>query len=149
MRVQAIVDAISARQEEVGPAIVNELLAVLMTAREHFADLEEWTIFLAVVSKSSVLARDVDAPSRPPPPGAGTNVRSLADSCELPRETVRRKVRKLMDRGYVAARDDRLLATEQAKAALQPLTQQVYRSAARVRLMIDKAMAEGAGQPPP
>lgn len=147
MRVQAIVEALSARQAEVGPAIVGELLTVLIAARQQFADLEEWTIFLAVVSKSNVLANEATPPG-PLPPGWGTNVRSLSDSCQLPRETVRRKVQKLVERGYLARRGDRLLATEHAKAALEPLTLQVYRSVARVRVVIDKILDPAEGGEP-
>lgn len=51
------------------------------------------------------------------------NVQSLADFSGIPRETVRRKLNILVERGWVA-RDERgfITATERAKMDLAPLT---------------------------
>lgn len=47
-------------------------------------------------------------------PSLGTNVRSVADSVGLPKETVRRKVGELIDTGWIARQDHELRFTDQA-----------------------------------
>ncbi|MFN3511906.1 MAG: hypothetical protein ACK41C_02590 [Phenylobacterium sp.] len=128
-----------------GPPIVAEVLAVLLKAREHFCDLEDWTVFLAVLTRAqsagafgAVSRGDLLAGKIAELPGGGTNVRSISESCRIPRETVRRKVAAMVARGFLERRGGRLYPTVGAMQALDPLRMQIYASAARVWQVVDR-----------
>ena len=58
---------------------------------------------------------------------SGTNVQSIADSTGIPRETVRRKVKQLIDHGWVRRGTNRnLVATEKAIVDLGPATEATF-----------------------
>lgn len=55
------------------------------------------------------------------------NTQSIADCTGIPRETVRRKVRLLMDRGWLRRRDDGCLeVTDRAAIDLRPVTEVTF-----------------------
>lgn len=58
-----------------------------------------------------------------------TNMRSIADSTGIPRETVRRKVGWLVDLGWVGREDNAVFLTPSASPALTPLREAVLRLA--------------------
>jgi hypothetical protein len=60
----------------------------------------------------------------------GTNVRSIADSTGIPRETVRRKVAELVTAGLVERRANRLALCPRASLVLAPLREAALRLAA-------------------
>lgn len=64
-------------------------------------------------------------------PGLGANIRSVADSLGLPRETARRKVRDLLESGWLVRRDNRLYLTSHALQRLVPAREQLVDFAAR------------------
>ncbi|MET0273318.1 MAG: hypothetical protein ABW360_10030 [Phenylobacterium sp.] len=59
-------------------------------------------------------------------PTLGANVRSIADSLHIPKESVRRKVAEMIETGWVAREGNNLLFTAQA-----------YREVAHVRVAIE------------
>ncbi|RAK52683.1 helix-turn-helix domain-containing protein [Phenylobacterium deserti] len=128
-----------------GPPIMAELAAVVRSAQTFFPDLEDWAVFLNVLtraqaspefaqlSRPALLSRAV-----PVIPGLGTNVRSVADASGIPRETVRRKVHRLVERGYLEWRDSRLYPTAFAMEQLDPLRMQIYASVAKIWLIVER-----------
>lgn len=66
-------------------------------------------------------------------PALEINMRSIADSSGIPRETVRRKVAKLVELGWVdKLADGSLLATQRARRELEPLTLATIKYLSRV-----------------
>jgi len=64
---------------------------------------------------------------------ADINIRSISLYSGIPRETVRRKVSELVERGWVERKEDGLIvATQKAKEDLEPLTTASMRYLARM-----------------
>lgn len=74
---------------------------------------------------------------------AAINLQSIADYSGIPRETVRRKVETLIDKGWVV-RDARkyVTATDQAKDSLVSLTESALRYLRDLEVALDQARAE-------
>ena len=76
-------------------------------------DLESLAVYLAVVRAGSgrilrdpeLMAVDADGQALPEDQRLGVSRRAIAESLGLPRETVRRKIAKLIDRGLVFEQD--------------------------------------------
>jgi hypothetical protein len=92
----------------------ESLLRILRLAIEHHeGDLESFVVYLAVIAAGSGrMLRDPDmqalyGDSQPFPDEerAGVSRRAIADSLGLPRETVRRKIARLIEREQVIERD--------------------------------------------
>ena len=64
-------------------------------------------------------------------PSLGTNVRSIADSLGAPRETVRRKVRELVEAGWIAQEHHELSYTPQAAKQLSAVRSSVEQMAVK------------------
>jgi CRP-like cAMP-binding protein len=74
---------------------------------------------------------------------AAINQQSIADYSGIPRETVRRKIETLIDKGWVH-RDERklLTATDKANAELSPLTDSTVRYLREVQIAFEVHGAE-------
>ena len=129
----------SVAKELVGPMV--DLLAL---ARRVFGgDLDKLLIVLVValrtaqdpkvadISFDDVLAGRVESY-----PSLRTNVRSIADSTGVPRETVRRKVADLVAVGWIARDGDDLSYTPEASRALTPIREAMIESAARLHATV-------------
>lgn len=87
--------------------LVEPLLRVMSLAREACeGDLEKALLMVAITLRSSRhpdyrKLDDATAKSARALPGFGTNIRSIADSTGVPRETARRKIQQLIDVGWV------------------------------------------------
>jgi hypothetical protein len=115
------------------PAIATELLKPLLhllsIARDACGgDVEKYLILL-VVNLRSTEHPDFRASTKdgllnhadPVFPSLGTNVRSLSESLNIPRETARRKVAELIETGWLARRGSSLHYTRQAFRQLTPI----------------------------
>lgn len=71
------------------------------------------------------------------------NQQSIADYSGIPRETVRRKIETLIEKGWVQ-RDERklLTATDKANAELSPLTESTLRYLRDIRMAFDVSRFE-------
>jgi CRP-like cAMP-binding protein len=92
----------------------ESLLRILRLAIEHHeGDLESFAVYLAVITAGSgrmlrdpeLQARYGDSEPLPDEARAGISRRAIADSLGLPRETVRRKIARLIERELVFERD--------------------------------------------
>jgi DNA-binding IclR family transcriptional regulator len=82
------------------------------------------------------------------------NTQSIADSTGIPRESVRRKVARLMDRGWVRRNEDGTFeVTERAAADLAPATEATFDyllGVGRIIVaMVNDANSREAGHPAP
>jgi DNA-binding MarR family transcriptional regulator len=119
------------------PAIASRLLGPLLRlltlAREACGgDAEKYLILLVVgmrttehprfkaLSQAELLNGEI-----PVLPSLGTNVRSIAESVSIPRETVRRKVAELIEAGWIVRRGDRLCVTSRGYAEMTPVREAV------------------------
>jgi len=142
------------------PAIAHDLLRPLLElcSRSRAAcggDIDKFLILLAVGMRTTShpdFARRTQAEllsgEIPVFPGLGTNVRSIADSLGMPKETVRRKVAELVDAGWLAREGNELYFTAQAYSDLVPVREAIEFQAVRyheiVQALIDAQPADGA-----
>jgi len=116
----------------VWPIHVTNLVKFLISARKVFDGDIDMFLVLAVVGDRTFAARKADPDqsyeswrSEKPPfvSPEDINIRSIADFSGIPRETVRRKLAMLFEKGWVERSDDGMLrATAKARDGLEPLT---------------------------
>ena len=116
----------------VWPTHVSSLTQLLIAAREAFDGDLDMFLVLAIIGDRTFSSQKADpkqdfhswqrqgsllvAPQ-------DINVRSIAEYSGIPRETVRRKLSVLMEKGWVIRNDDNILAaTPKARHELEPLT---------------------------
>lgn len=120
------------------PAVAKDLLAplldLLVAVRTHFGgDLDRFLIFLLISLRTAqhprAQAMDPHAVRRGEVesyPSLFTNVRSIAASTQIPYETVRRKVARLIEAGHVERRDEYLTITVEASFAFRELREKLF-----------------------
>jgi hypothetical protein len=121
-------------------AIASEILAplidLLSVSRRYFGgDVDKFLLMLVVGVRTSAdpkflglsEAQRMDGDS--PLPGLGTNMRSLAASLGMPRESVRRKVAELLEAGWLAWQERKLYLTARAYRELAPVREALQRLA--------------------
>lgn len=124
---------IKANFGRIWPNHVETLTRFLIHCRRHFNGDLDLFLVLAVIGDrsfaSGVVSLEMDYrtfsdPDRERTPPQPINSLSISSFSGIPRETVRRKVQDLIDRGWVQ-RDENghLSATKQAAAQLEPLTE--------------------------
>jgi hypothetical protein len=108
---------------------------VLSLCRKHFDGDLDHLLIMCVIAGRTLSANRVRGVSyeeflegrRGGRQGSGTNVHSIADSTGIPRETVRRKVERLIERGWVERKENRhLVVTDKAAAELRPITEATF-----------------------
>ncbi|HYF22157.1 MAG TPA: hypothetical protein VD929_02050 [Caulobacteraceae bacterium] len=121
-----IVEKISENSPAVAYDLVNPVTEVMLMARQTCdGDLDRALVMLIVTLRSSghpefrSLSPEEIAGGEALP-SYGTNIQSLADSTGIPRETVRRKVNELIDKGWVSRRGNALSYTVAGYAAVKP-----------------------------
>lgn len=117
----------------VWPAHVSNLVEFLINARSTFGgDLELFLVLAVIGDRSFAQGRvppsmtfdEFMSEGRPSPEPFSVNAYSISQFSRIPRETVRRKVQDLVDRGWVErSPDGSLRATRQAAVDLLPLTE--------------------------
>jgi CRP-like cAMP-binding protein len=106
----------SAAEAEAARRAARRLTGLLSAARRDFGELERFLVLLVIATRSLNAVRQLGQPQTGDPPSAlvpRVNVRSIADSTGIPRETVRRKVQELLASG-VAVRSGHLIGLSQS-----------------------------------
>jgi hypothetical protein len=119
--------------------LIGPLLDVLGAAREACGgDLEKFYVMLVVATRTvedrrfagldleEVLNGDLSHY-----PSLTTNIRSIADSTGIPKETVRRKVAALVEQGWIRRVDHQLSLTPHASRMLTAVREPLLQLAAR------------------
>jgi hypothetical protein len=108
--------------------LFDPLVATLQLARDYFGgDLDSYLMLLVITIRTLDPRGLTPGTTEPPGDGApialglGTNVRSVADSLGIPKETARRKIQDLLDTGWVTRHGGQLYFTERAQHDLAPL----------------------------
>ena len=119
------------------PRHVQNLTRLLISCREAFDGDLDLFLMLAVIGDRSFSARNVDpaltfetwqAHDKPLVTPEDINIRSIAHYSGIPRETVRRKLAILIDKGWVTRDQNNVLtATVKARNDLEPLTRESIR----------------------
>lgn len=124
-------DDVRSRFGKIWPAHTASLTRFLIDCRAAFGGDLDMFLVLAVIGDRSFSQRKADpaidfktfqsAPNGTSP--MDINIRSISDFSGIPRETVRRKVNQLAEKGWVTRKEDGfIVATEKAKRELEPLT---------------------------
>ena len=117
----------------VWPAHVSNLTELLIQARSAFdGDLDLFLVLAVIGDRSFAAGRvppsftfdDFMSEKNVKPEPLSVNAHSISQFSKIPRETVRRKVQELVDRGWVERSEDgSLRATRTAAVDLEPLTE--------------------------
>jgi hypothetical protein len=121
-------------------ALATEILAplidLLIVSRSYFAgDVDKFLLMLVVGVRTSADPRFLDLTEAERSdgdtslPGLGTNVRSMAASLDMPRESVRRKVAEMIDASWLVWEDRKLHLTARAYRELAPVREALQRLA--------------------
>lgn len=114
------------------PVYNHGFTAMLIECRKHFnGDMDQLMIMSVIGERTLTRERasgltydDFVAGQRSPGLPKRINLQSIADSTGIPRETARRKVRKLIKRGWIEKDPDgSFRVSENAVAELQPATE--------------------------
>ncbi|MFN3814776.1 hypothetical protein [Brevundimonas sp.] len=105
----------------VAPALLSALTDYLIVSRRQANDLDRQLVLLVIMLRSAMARGFADLPSEQvlsgeldTLPTLWTNIRSIADSTGIPRETVRRKVNDLIEDGLVKRSGQLLTVTPRA-----------------------------------
>ena len=103
------------------PALLSALTDYLIVSRRQANDLDRQLVLLIIMLRSAMARGFADLPSEQvlsgeleSLPTLWTNIRSIADSTGIPRETVRRKVNDLIKDGLVKRSGQLLTITPRA-----------------------------------
>jgi hypothetical protein len=125
------------------PAVAADLLIPLLdlvqiSRRACVGDLDKFLVLLVVAVRTaqhpqfmSMTSQQLDESEFDVLPNLGINARSIAESAEIPKETVRRKVAELIEAGWLVRRGNDLHLTAHGRVALKPVREQVVAQAAR------------------
>lgn len=127
---------------KVWPAHVSNLTGFLISARSAFGGDLDLFLVLAVIGdrtfepgrvSPSFTFDDFMSEETVKPEPVSLNTYSISQFSRIPRETVRRKVQELVDRGWVERTEDgSLKATRKAAVDLLPLTEASMKYLARM-----------------
>jgi hypothetical protein len=151
----AMEERVRANFGRIWPVHVSSLTRFLIECRHTFDGDLDMLLVLAVIGDRTFSHRranpalDFDAfqsREKEQTPPEDINVRSIADFSGIPRETVRRKVAQLLEKGWVTRNDDGFItASRQANTELEPLTRTSIRYIARMMALVDELNREGSG----
>jgi len=130
--------------------LLSPLVDFLVAGRAAFeGDLDRALIFLVVALRTAehrktqdLRLEDVLAGQVESYPSLLTNVRSIAESTGIPRETVRRKVAALIDRGWLERRGDELTITTQSSREMTPFREEMLDVASRLHALVERQKGE-------
>jgi hypothetical protein len=117
--------------------LLSPMLQLFLAAREQCGgDMDKFIILLVVAIRTmehpEFARRTPEAMLRDGAdtlPTLGANVRSIADSLGMPKETVRRKVAELLEMGLVGRTGNNLHFTAASFTALEPIREEMQRTA--------------------
>ena len=147
--------AIVARLRESRTAVARELMHPLIEflriGRAHAGEIEKLLILMVVAVRTAeheefrgYSADQVTSGELPSLPTRGINMRSIADSLDMPRETVRRKVGEMIDAGWIERRGDTLAVTPQSIPVFDPVILAMHELAGRNYAAVAKLLAGDA-----
>ena len=139
---------------ELHPRVAYDLLRpladLLSVARDVCGDVDKFLIILAVGVRTAghpdfkdLTQADLQEGRAPVLPSLGTNLRSIAASVGIPKETTRRKVGELYDAGWLvrAGRDVRF--TARGYQELAPVRERIDALALRYAALVDAIVVRG------
>jgi hypothetical protein len=143
---QSISHLVAQHYPEIATDLVNPLLRTIQLAKRYCGgDLDKFLVLLIVAVQTT---RHKGFTSEPPErlmsgeipvfPGYGANVRSIADSLDMPKETARRKVQELLEVGWLARQDGLLYFTARAYQQLAPVQEAIETLAVRYFEVVTK-----------
>ena len=139
-------DEVRAKFGKIWPVHVGSLTQFLIECRRHFDGDLDMMLVLAVIGDRTFSQRRADPTldfetfqsSPAQTPAEDINLRSIADFSGIPRETVRRKVGQLADKGWIERKGDGfIVATMKAKQDLEPLTLTSIKYVARMMSLME------------
>jgi hypothetical protein len=127
--------------------LISPFVEFLVISRERFdGDLDRALIFMVCALRTAedkkthaLRLEDVLEGRVESYPSLLTNVRSIAESTGIPRETVRRKVAMLVEKGWLVRIGDDLAITPFASQELTPVREAMLDGAARLHLLVERA----------
>ena len=134
---RTLLDLVHRNYPGVAKDLLNPLLEMMRLSRVHCGgDMDKFLILLVVgvraLEHPAFAAYSPEALSDAPElPSLGTNVRSIAASIGIPKETVRRKVCELVDAGWFERRAGALHYTADAYRQLAPVRASLQEMAVR------------------
>lgn len=136
----------------VAPALLSALTDYVIVSRRQADDLDQQLVLLVIMLRSAMAKGFADLPSDKvlagevdTLPTLWTNIRSVADSTGIPRETVRRKVNELINLGLVRRSGQLLTITPQAFSESRFVIDKFIRLAAVCHVTVSKL--EGDDEP--
>lgn len=132
------------------PAHVGSLTQLIIACRRSFDGDLDMFLVMCVIGDRSFSARKADpamdydgfrdaSVTQP----EDINIKSISDFSGIPRETVRRKVAQLADKGWVSRNADGfIVATHKAKTDLEPLTLVSIKYVARMMQLLRSVQQE-------
>ncbi|WP_343699580.1 helix-turn-helix domain-containing protein [Caulobacter sp.] len=131
--------------------LVSPLLRLLQALRTAGGgDLELHIILLAITERTvghpdfrTLNEADRNAAVQAPFPTLGLNIRSIADSTGVPRETVRRKLASLTKAGWIVQTPQGPAFTAEAYRALTPAREEIERLALKFHEVVSHRKRRG------
>lgn len=142
---QTLLDLVHRNYPGVAKDLLNPLLEMMRLSREHCdGDMDKFLILMVVGVRTlehpefAGLSPDELAEGEAAAfPSLGTNVRSVAASIGIPKETVRRKVGELIAAGWFERRGGSLRYTLHAYRQLAPVRESLQQMAVRYFEVVD------------
>jgi DNA-binding transcriptional regulator YhcF (GntR family) len=134
-----ILDEIEAHYPVVAADLLEPLLRFMTVARDILGGDAEKILIMLVISVRTkqhpdfvdLTPEQLSSGEMPMLPSLGVNVRSIADSTGIPKETVRRKAAELVDAGFFTRKDGDFRYTAEGYEAVAPAREALERLAAR------------------
>jgi DNA-binding transcriptional regulator YhcF (GntR family) len=126
--------------------LVKPLLNVYSASRDCCGgDLDKFLVLLVIAMRTAedqqyaqLRPEQLLSDELPVYPSLGTNVRSIAESTHIPKETVRRKVAELIEAGWIVRQRRQLFFTARAHRGVAPVTDAIESLAIRYFELISK-----------
>ena len=145
-----LVDFIGRRSPALALPLNQPLVNFLVLSRAICGDdLDAVLVLLVIIQRANrhpdFAGLEPDNLRLKPPdelPSLGINLRSVADSTGIPRETVRRKVKALAERGLVEVHERGVRFTPRGYQAVAPAREELVKLMARVYQSIEAEIAK-------
>ena len=146
MRPIAMEKLVRTKFGKIWPVHVASMTQFLIECRRHFDGDLDMFVVLAVIGDRTFSQRmanplidfETFQTAQVLTPPEDINLRSIADFSGIPRETVRRKINQLADKGWIERKSDGfIVATQKAKEELEPLTITSIKYVARMMALFE------------
>lgn len=145
-----LTNLVSENYPRIATDLLTPILELLRLAREHCGgDVDKFLLILVVAIRTtrhpefwSYTPQELISGEVPVFPGYGTNSRSMAESLNIPKETVRRKVSELVEEGWLVRNGPRLFFAAKAYQELAPVREQIERLAVLNYLAVGRLLRQ-------